>query len=96
MKTIRSELCYVKDSYGICWLTDTPPNKLVKNAVTWFSGDTDKEYNWYKVIDGDTVICKTDNPLQYVDLTNIPEPNWEDRDPMIIAITMEISTSYYY
>ena len=85
----KTTWCYVRDLDGSLWLTDAPPEQVIKKGDQW---RLDSEGDWYEVN------AKTLEPfnkylLGCIDLKQLPLPKWSDPYPIVITLTT--SLSYY-
>lgn len=88
--------CYTKDKNGELYVINTKPENLYKKDNAWMSSGFD---NWIRVhpyTHKPVITNENDYYASLLDLSNIPEPSWEDEKPMIIIQKVESSINYYY
>jgi len=92
--TTRFELLYVKEKDGSLWLVRDVEHNIYKD---------EEEGKWYTQYGGvwvgvfpDTHTLEDNQliPTDFVDLSGIPEPSWEDEKPMSIFVTLTTSVNY--
>ena len=95
MATLQSEWSYVRNESGSLYIIDTTPDNIVRHERGWKYKEG--RHEWI------SINRATHTPEGYsaafsvlarlIDLSDIPEPSWED-GPMIVIVTT--STNYYY
>lgn len=95
---MQTEWCYVKDKNGILWLRRVPSEHVYKTSTEWQTRVVLAE-PWIRISP------TTHKPIigssyshflaEFVDLSNIPEPNWEDERPIVVLINLTSSINYY-
>ena len=95
---MQTEWCYIKDKNGSLWLRRISPDLVYKSDLEWKTKVTIVE-PWVKISP------TTHKPIiagayshfltEFVDLSNIPEPNWEDEKPIVVLINLTSSINYY-
>lgn len=95
MATSQSEWCYVKNESGSLYIINTTPDNITRHGRGWKYKDGHHE--WIS-INSVTHTPEGYNPAynalaNLIDLSDIPEPSWED-GPMVVII--KTSTKYYY
>ena len=95
MATLQTEWSYVKNESGSLYIIDTTPDNIVRHGRGWKYKNG--QHEWISINrsthipEGYSVAFNV--LARLIDLSDIPEPSWED-GPMVIVI--KTSTKYYY
>jgi len=90
MSTRKFELLYVQDLDGSLWLAYDPKHTIYKklDRGQWMAENA----TWIR-IDPETKESETEIDLlsKFIDLSNIPEPSWNDSEPISIFVTLTVN-----
>lgn len=88
------EWCFVRDPNGQLYIIEASPELVFKGKTNW-GVKSGRHGNWQRVyIDNGKLLPISDRSLvQYLDLSNVPLPEWTDEHPIVIV--QNITQTYY-